>query len=142
MLVGGSKGVPELIFFFISKDYFNFGLKNKFLIKAKKIFVLGVPKVPWEGAKLNNFFFIGGKIWVKSQIFRCGLPEDFFRKGQKANGLRLTVCLFPYFMASLLPYRVVYSATFCSQKSVISKGCVKNYNISVQIYTVRDKRKK
>ena len=47
-------------------------------------------KVLWEGVKQNLLnFFIGAsaiKSFVRSRIFRYGLPKDILRKGQKNKG--------------------------------------------------------
>ena len=61
---------------------------------CKKIFFNErCPKSAVRGGKtkLFNFFFIGAsakKCWVRLQIFRYGLPEDFLSKGQKGQWLQ------------------------------------------------------
>ena len=76
--------------------------------------ILDVQKVRWKGVKINLFeknshrgirkFFS-----LRSQIFRYGLPEEFFSRGQKDNGFSLCYCL---------PPLLVNRAAFCSWKYV------------------------
>ena len=60
--------------------------KKIFFIKAKNTFFTGCPK-SGEGVKVNKKKIIGAsakKHWVRSQIFRYRLPEDFLSKWQKS----------------------------------------------------------
>ena len=68
------------------------GCKKNFLLQQKnsKYFCTGCPKSALRGGKTKffDFFFKGAsaiKIWEKSRIFRYGLPEDFFNRGQKTT---------------------------------------------------------
>ena len=60
------------------------------------------PKSAMEGGKTRfDFFFIepsANKSWVRSQIFRHGLSDDFFIKGQKGYTLSLTPLLVEWFL--------------------------------------------
>ena len=90
----GVQGVPELKRNLYLEIISTRVYKKIFLIKAKNYFVLGVPKVLWEGVGLNdkkkNHMGIRKIILSKVTNFWYGLPEDFFSKWHKANGIRRT----------------------------------------------------